>query len=84
MVRLTRQACAQIGRLATPTPDKLGVTVEDKAKDFFREVGWFHLLLLPLIRHTVNHTPLSRPRKLALSLLLDTPARLLSKPHLCS
>ncbi len=38
MVRLTRQACAQIGRLATPTPDKLGVTVEDKAKDFFREV----------------------------------------------
>jgi len=39
MVRLTRQACAQIGRLATPTPDKLGVTVEDKAKDFFREVN---------------------------------------------
>jgi hypothetical protein len=51
MVRLTRQACAKIGRLATPTPDKLGVTVEDKAKDFFREVKFL------LLQYNSPHPP---------------------------
>lgn len=37
--RPSRAALAQIGRLATPTPEALGGSVEDKAKDFFREVG---------------------------------------------
>ena len=39
MVRITPQARALVGRLATPAPEKLGGRVEDKAKDFFREVG---------------------------------------------
>ena len=39
MVKLSPRSCALVGRLATPTPEKLGGRVEDKAKDFFREVS---------------------------------------------
>lgn len=38
MVRISPRACALVGRLASPAPQQLGNTVEDKAKDFFREV----------------------------------------------
>ena len=41
MVKLSPQSYALVGRLATPAPEKLGGRVEDKAKDFFREV-WPH------------------------------------------
>lgn len=38
MVRVSPQTGALVGRLATPRPENLGGRVEDKAKDFFREV----------------------------------------------
>ena len=44
MVKLSPQACALVGRLATPAPERLGGRVEDKAKDFFREVSWPKIL----------------------------------------
>ena len=40
MVKATSAQLAQIGRLATPTAEKLGLgSTEGKVKDFFREVG---------------------------------------------
>ena len=40
MVRVTSAQLAQIGRLATPTQERLGVgNTEGKVKDFFREVN---------------------------------------------
>ena len=38
MVRVAQKAFAQIGRLATPSPEVLGGATETKDKDFFREV----------------------------------------------
>ena len=39
MVRASPRACALVGRLASPAPEQLGGNIEEKAKDFFREVG---------------------------------------------
>ena len=38
MVRVSATNLAQIGRLATPSAEKLGVIAEGKVKDFYREV----------------------------------------------
>lgn len=54
MVRLSTTKLAQIGRLATPTAEKLGIA-EGKVKDFYREVRscmfvmlWMHIGLSTL------------------------------------
>ena len=62
MVRISPQINALVGRLATPAPEKLGGRVEDKAKDFFREVGACPSCIRSLSQKQGANTFLRRPQ----------------------
>lgn len=61
MVRNIAPALAQIGRLATPAPEALGLGSQDKSRNFFREVSLYCQLFekpptvaLDAIEHSFN------------------------------